>query len=196
LHTSSTGLAAVGPLWSFAWRRRRVAVEVVGCCSVFTFAVAFMRSTCMCLRWSPSHGGSRVCLFHRLSPGPTLCFRTLGDRGGLACAECFGLGPSAGEVGLPIAAPLLVDYAHTWWPFSGRCCGVSRHVRGSLWVSLAVATLDPRASRLLCHLVMFLFGSGHFLGGWLFRFFHLGLRFCVGSRPARCNSLLTKKIYI
>src|SRR5512139_309074 len=106
----------------------------------------FVFTTCLPLRRSILHAGSRLCVFHWLSPYPTLCFRTLGDRGGLACAESFGLVPSAGELGLPVAAPLLVDCTSTWWPTLGHCCGVSRRVRGPLWVSLAVATLVPHAT--------------------------------------------------
>lgn len=66
----------------------------------------FVFSTCLPLRRSILHAGSRLCIFHWLSPCPTLCFRTLGDRGGLACAESFGLVPSAGEFGAPCCRTL------------------------------------------------------------------------------------------
>jgi hypothetical protein len=159
------------------------------------FKVKCMVSTCLLFSWSLLHAGSRLCLFHWLSPCPALCLRTPGDRGGLACAECFGLVPSAGELGLPVAAPLLVDCTSTWRPFLGRCCGVSRRVRGPLWVSLAVATwilvLLVLAFRLGRAWALFALLVAPF-GGWPFHFFTHSYPFVLVSFH-KCNFTSPKK---
>jgi hypothetical protein len=170
-----------------------VADEVVRCCSLFTFNVDFVWSNCMFRHLRLSHAGSCVRLSHWLSPGPALCIRTLGDRGGLACAEFFGLVPSAGEVGLPVAAPLLVDCARAWRPLSGSlswcfaaCEGplVGLPCRGHFGFSCCWSFF--RLSR-ACWLSPFWVAFGSFAP------FTVGCPFCVGFPSQRCNFLFSKK---